>query len=37
MKKITQNSLIVEFFKSNPNRNISHPEVVDWVPMSLKK
>ncbi len=21
----------MEFFKNNPNRNIEHPEIVDWV------
>ena len=26
-----QKDLIVEFFKKNPNRDIKHPEVVDWV------
>lgn len=35
-KKSTKNNhvqkdLIVEFFEKNPNRNIKHPEVVDWV------
>lgn len=28
---IVQEDLIVEFFKKNPNRDIKHPEVVDWV------
>jgi predicted restriction endonuclease len=27
----SQSNLIMEFFKENPNRNISHPEVVDWA------
>ncbi|MCK4524121.1 HNH endonuclease [candidate division WOR-3 bacterium] len=31
MKKITQKELLIEFFQNNPNRNIKHPEVVDWV------
>src|SRR3989344_1546990 len=26
-----QKDLIIEFFKKNPNRDIKHPEVVDWV------
>ena len=39
-KKITKNNhiqkdLIIEFFEKNPNRDIKHPEVVDWV-MSTK-
>ena len=31
MNKNSQLDLIMEFFKKNPNRDISHPEVVDWV------
>ncbi len=31
MNDITQNGLIMEFFKNNPNRDIHHPEIVDWV------
>jgi hypothetical protein len=27
---MTQTELIESYFKSNPNRDISHPEVVDW-------
>lgn len=30
-KSISQLDLIMEFFKNNPKRDISHPEVVDWV------
>jgi len=30
-KKISQTDLVREFFINNPNRNIEHPEVVDWV------
>lgn len=30
-KTITQAELIMEFFQNNPNRNIKHPEIVDWV------
>lgn len=41
MKKIKYNiiqkDLIIEFFKNNPNRNIKHPEVVDWVVNTYKK
>ena len=28
---VAQSELLMEFFKKNPNRDISHPEVVDWV------
>jgi len=27
----TQEELVKEFFKANPNRSIEHPEVVDWL------
>lgn len=30
-KKINQQGLLMEYFQNNPNRNISHPEVVDWT------
>ncbi len=36
-KKISQLELIKEYFKKNPNRDIEHPEVVDWVVKELKK
>ena len=29
--KMTQIDLVKEYFINNPNRNIEHPEVVDWV------
>lgn len=32
-----QKDLIIEFFKNNPNRDIRHPEVVDWVVATYKK
>ncbi len=32
-----QKDLIIEFFKKNPNRDIKHPEVVDWVVVTYKK
>jgi hypothetical protein len=35
--KISQMDLIKEFFTKNPNRNIEHPEVVDWVVAEWKK
>ena len=34
MKKdnnLVQVDLLIEFFKKNPDRDIKHPEVVDWV------
>lgn len=34
---ITQKELLIEFFENNPNRNIKHPEVVDWVTSEYKK
>lgn len=36
-KDITQMELIMEFFKKNPNRDIAHPEIVDWVTVQFKK
>jgi hypothetical protein len=36
-KKLSQLDLVMEYFKSNPNRNIKHPEVVDWVVEEWKK
>jgi hypothetical protein len=27
----SQSDLLMEYFKNNPNRDISHPEVVDWA------
>lgn len=36
-KPIVQEDLIIEYFKKNPNRNIEHPEVVDWVVNTYKK
>lgn len=33
---ITQKELLIEFFKNNPNRDIEHPEVVDWVTKEYK-
>ena len=32
-----QKDLIVEFFKKNPNRDIKHPEIVDWVVSTYKE
>ena len=36
-KKITQLELILEYFKANPNRDITHPEVVDWATQKWKE
>jgi predicted restriction endonuclease len=33
----SQLDLIMEYFKKNPNRDIEHPEVVDWVVAEYKK
>ena len=30
-KNITQSDLLMEFYKKNPNRDVSHPEIVDWA------
>jgi predicted restriction endonuclease len=37
MKDIVQKDLIKEYFIKNPNRNIEHPEIVDWVTEEYKK
>ncbi len=34
---ISQMDLVKEFFTKNPNRDIKHPEVVDWVTAEWKK
>lgn len=34
---IVQKDIVVEFFKKNPNRDIKHPEVVDWVVATYKE
>ncbi|MFC3848144.1 HNH endonuclease [Helicobacter baculiformis] len=34
---ISQQDLIIEFFKTNPHRDIAHPEVVDWVVREYKE
>lgn len=36
-KPLVQEDLIIEFFLKNPNRDIRHPEVVDWVVSAYKK
>ncbi len=34
---MTQEEIIKEYFIANPNRDIKHPEVVDWVAEEYKK
>ncbi len=36
-QEIIQADLIMEYFRRNPNRDIEHPEVVDWVVSEYKK
>lgn len=33
----SQHNLIMEYFLANPNRNIKHPEIVDWVIAEYEK
>lgn len=35
-KSVSQIALLKEFFEANPNREIPHPEVVDWVVATYK-
>lgn len=35
--EITQVKLIMEFFEKNPNRDVSHPEIVDWATEEYRK
>ena len=37
MKNITQIELVKQYFKNNPNRDIKHPEIVDWLTDTYKK
>jgi hypothetical protein len=34
---ITQSAILREYFLQNPNRDISHPEVVDWATAEYEK
>ena len=34
---LTQKELIIEFFLNNPNRDIKHPEIVDWAVATYKE
>lgn len=31
MSEITQEKLLMEYFKKHPNKDVPHPEIVDWV------
>ena len=33
----TQLELLMEYFQKNPNRDIHHPEIVDWATNEWKK
>lgn len=35
--KISQSEILKEYYLKNPNRNIPHPEIVDWVTSEYKK
>lgn len=37
MAEISQKDIIIEYFKNNPNRDIQHPEIVDWAVNEFKK
>lgn len=37
MRQITQSEILIEYFKKNRNRDISHPEVIDWATEEYKK
>ena len=37
MSKTTQRSIVLEYFQKYPNRDIEHPEVVDWVTAEFRK
>lgn len=34
---VIQSALIMEYFMRNPNRDIQHPEIVDWAVAEYKK
>jgi len=36
-KKISQRGLVKEYFTKNPNKDIPHPKVVDWVTKKYKQ
>ncbi len=36
-EEVSQSALILEYFQQNPNKDISHPEVVDWATAEFLK
>ena len=34
---MTQKELVLNYFKKHPNKDIKHPEIVDWVVREWKK
>ena len=36
-KSMSQGDFLLEYYKSNPNRDIEHPEIVDWVTSEYRK
>ena len=36
-QEVSQNDLIIGYFKKNPHRDISHPEIVDWATAEFLK
>ena len=36
-EEIRQEQILKEYFLKNPDRDISHPEIVDWVTQEYKK
>ena len=36
-EEITQNSVIIDYFLKHPNRDIPHPEIVDYVTEEYKR
>jgi hypothetical protein len=36
-KPMSQRDFLLEYYKSNPNRNIKHPEIVDWATNEYRK
>ena len=35
--RVTQRSIITKYFLENPNRELAHPEVVDWATKEYRK
>ena len=36
-EELSQSGLLMEYFQNNPNKDISHPEVVDWAIKEFRK